>query len=87
MLERSQNHQYYYYLQSDEHLWGNVQEYRGSKRDRKELSEWKERRGEEVERLAKEKGAWDRQQKGKRRKRQKTGGKKRAEVCLTTTLH
>lgn len=47
-----------------------VQEYKGSKRDKKEMNAWKARRSEEMERLAKEKGAWDRQQKERRKKRQ-----------------
>lgn len=45
------------------------------------MQAWKSRRSEEVERLAKEKGAWDRQQKERRRKRQKgTAEKKQAKV-------
>ena len=67
--------------------WGRVQEYKGSKRDRKELQEWKARRSEAQERLAKEKGAWDRQQKERRRKRQKLQqAKKQAEVRLACSL-
>ena len=64
-----------------------MQEYKGSKRDRKELQEWKARRSEAQERLAKEKGAWERQQKERRRKRQKLQqAKKQAEVRPACSL-